>query len=713
MVGVGFYARLRDRRSDDEALQSCVERVVDQLQQAEDPNRPGMLLGKIQSGKTRAFLGVIARGFDRDFDIAIVLTKGTKTLASQTVKRIGRDFKPFIDNDEIVLFDIMSAPDPLTRAELRRKVIIVAKKQVHNLDRIQAMFDDKYPAWRDRRVLLVDDEADMASVRFAKKKGETDYDQGTIANQMDKLRRTIARISFLQVTATPYALYLQPENYEAATNAKEVFYPKRPAFTELLPIHDAYVGGDAYFGGHGPDDPRHYLYVEVADREHDALRSNDGRAIREDRLWTSENVRVLRRSLLTFLLGVAIRRRQQAEQELAPQKYAMIIHNDTQRAAHNWQWETVNKLVESFEAAAERNDARLRAVFDEAYGDLRRSVLADGGHLAEADEAYADVRTLILDGELNVQRVNSDVQLEPLLDPETAELKLRTKANLYIGGSILDRGITVPNLLSFYYGRNPKRMQADTVLQHSRMYGARPKADLAVTRFYTSRGVYARLRQIHALETALREAFESGAHDAGVVFIQSDARGGIVPCAPSKISLSDVVAVRPNDVLLPNDFDTVAGGPLRKQMKAVDALVPAEVIGTRRFVEVGLDEAIEIINAIEPSLVFDTDLEFDWAAMRGLLQYYSEKAGRGVLLLAEEGRRLDKSRSGDRSGLSILGTGDLRALVREPTRSAPALVLLKQVGGTELGWKAGPFWWPMLASPPQATSCVFATKVAV
>jgi hypothetical protein len=62
-------------------------------------------------------------------------------------------------------------------------------------------------------------------------------------------------------------------------------------------------------------------------------------------------------------------------------------------------------------------------------------------------------------------------------------------------------------------------------------------------------------------ETALREAFETRAHDAGVVFIQSDARGGIVPCAPSKISLSDVVAVRPNDVVLPIDFNTIAHAP--------------------------------------------------------------------------------------------------------------------------------------------------------
>ena len=34
-------------------------------------DRPGILLGKIQSGKTRAFLGVIAEAFDNGYDIAV------------------------------------------------------------------------------------------------------------------------------------------------------------------------------------------------------------------------------------------------------------------------------------------------------------------------------------------------------------------------------------------------------------------------------------------------------------------------------------------------------------------------------------------------------------------------------------------------------------------------------------------------------------------
>jgi hypothetical protein len=142
-----------------------------------------------------------------------------------------------------------------------------------------------------------------------------------------------------------------------------------------------------------------------------------------------------------------------------------------------------------------------------------------------------------------------------LLD-ERAELRLRTPFNIFVGGSILDRGITIPYLIAFYYGRNPRTMQADTVLQHSRMYGNRDRRDLAVTRFYTSRDVYDRLYTINEFENTLRGAFESGAHEQGVVFIQADAANRVRPCAPNKVLVSNVVAVRPAGMYLPTGFQT-------------------------------------------------------------------------------------------------------------------------------------------------------------
>jgi hypothetical protein len=40
-------------------------------------DRPGMLLGKIQSGKTKTFLGAVALAFDNGVDIAVVITSTT------------------------------------------------------------------------------------------------------------------------------------------------------------------------------------------------------------------------------------------------------------------------------------------------------------------------------------------------------------------------------------------------------------------------------------------------------------------------------------------------------------------------------------------------------------------------------------------------------------------------------------------------------------
>ncbi|WP_170978664.1 Z1 domain-containing protein [Afipia massiliensis] len=710
--GPNFYGRLRSFRKDTDDLANCVTNVIQKLKgNATSGDQPGMLLGKIQSGKTRAFVGAIAQAFDHDIDIALVLTKGTKTLSAQTVSRLSSDFAEFIEDDALIVLDIMKLPGKLTRSELGRKIVVVAKKQARNLERL-IEFMREHAALQNRKILIVDDEADLAGIRFVPKRDEGVIDQGTIANQIDELRGLSKDIAFLQVTATPYSLYLQPEGYENATGARAVFKPKRPAFTELLPIHDGYVGGDDYFGSFEETDPRARLVVEVTPQEQDALRKPDLRRISADRVLDSPNTVGIRRAIVTFIAAAGIRRRQQIEVGERPQKYTMIIHNDTQKAAHAWQDQVLNWIFEAVIKAAADAPETLRPLFDAAYNDLNASVIADGGQMPSRDEAFDTFIDALRSDEIVVERVNSDADVMALLDHK-AELKLRTPYNVYVGGNILDRGITIPNLIAFYYGRNPKTMQADTVLQHSRMYGNRSRRDLAVTRFYTSRAVYDRLYMINEFENTLRKAFLDKDHDQGVVFIQSDANNRVRPCAPNKVLLSDVVTVSESSMLLPSDFQTRGGAAMAAIQKKIDKLIPDNWRDSGEFVEVEAKTAMAIVDAIEESMEFD-NAEFEWDAMRALIAYYADIQNGGdgkILLIAETGRRLDRNKSGDKSGRSILGTA-LRAKILDTKRTKPALVLLQQEGGRDLNWTAHHFWWPIFAVPSDAEPCVFATKVA-
>jgi len=120
--------------------------------------------------------------------------------------------------------------------------------------------------------------------------------------------------------------------------------------------------------------------------------------------------------------------------------------------------------------------------------------------------------------------------------------------------SILQPLWLLANLIGCYYGRRPQKFQQDTVLQRSRMYGYR-RADLAVTRFYTSAGIRHAMSQMEEFDVALRSAIEAGGNRA-VQFIQRAHDGSIIPCSPNKILVATTQTLRPYKRILPIGFQT-------------------------------------------------------------------------------------------------------------------------------------------------------------
>ena len=188
-----FYTQFKERNSNFSINTfKCAEDTIEELLNKNTTlDRPGMLLGKVQSGKTRTFISTLVLGFDNGYDIAIVLSKNSKALIQQTYKRLSKDFEVFIDEKELEIHDIMHAPTSFSKFELQSKLIFVAKKQDDNLRRLIHLFQNN-PMMITKRVLIIDDEADSASIGYTKK--DDLINANKIATQISSLRTKIKDI---------------------------------------------------------------------------------------------------------------------------------------------------------------------------------------------------------------------------------------------------------------------------------------------------------------------------------------------------------------------------------------------------------------------------------------------------------------------------------------------------------------------------------------
>lgn len=727
LSGVFYPGFLQKKRGNDpvystedrDVIESTVVRL---LAEDTDARRPGILLGKIQSGKTKTFQGVTALAFDNNYDIAIILTKPTTALAKQTYKRVQKDYADFIEADQAKAYDILELPDRLTPFELNQKLIFIVKKQKHNLERLAETLLTTYPHLAKRRILLIDDEADNASIGyFYTKAGELDL--RTIAGQIDDLRQQLPDASFLQVTATPYSLYLQPEDSPPGMHIA----PVRPKFTELVPVHPDYVGGQFYFEeSHDPAHPAHYVFHPVIAEELDILRQPDGRRFKTEDCLTSDKIAGLRTALVTFLTAGSLRRIQDEQAGRRPKRFSFLFHTEAGKAAHAWQEAVVLAFDEHLQREAQSQSPLLRGHVQAAYDNLARSIKASGHPLPTFANVWSRVIAALTSGEIMITKVNSEAQVASLLDDE-GQLRLRTPLNIFIGGQILDRGITIANLIGFYYGRNPQRFQQDTVLQHSRMYGFRPLEDRAVTRFYTAPHIHAAMRRMHDADTALRDRIEDQSQnpDRTVTFIELDENNTIVPCSPTKILASNITTLRPHRRIVPSGFETDVKTRLRPLTQDVNARLTA-LVGklpatgeNPAATDISLSEASDLLALISPAFVnFAPGYEDTWdlkeyqAILRHLSESTANPANRGhVLLMLRTGRNVSR-RTSSPGAHAEFNEPDTTRTDGMPARAAavdlPLLMLIRQEGAASQGWSDCPFWWPLIVTPEKMRPTLFA-----
>jgi len=707
----GFKRVLKDvqrRRLSDET-EACSQEIVEELLALRTTNeRPGMLLGRIQSGKTRAFVGAIAIAFDNSFDIAIVLTKGTVALTKQTVARLRSDLSDSVQPREVIVEDIRHLPDPLEPWEQNRKLIFVCKKETRNLQRLGDVMLRTYPDFVRRRVLVIDDEADNASIGYQRRDGVLDL--RVIPGHIDELRGGLGdNACYLQVTATTKALYLQPVDIQLP--GRPPVRQVRPLFTKTVPLHQGYIGGREYFESSQRDgSTESFLHVPFPQAELDALIQEDRAVFEIENVLTAPALATLRRALVTFVVAGIIRQLQQADIGQRAELYSFIVHTATRTGTHRWQDRVARELIRQLQESADANLQGIRPLIESAYTDLRASLAAEELDTPALERVMQSVGTAF--SSMMVTTVNGTRDIEALLD-DSGQLRLRTPYNVFIGGQILDRGLTIDNLIGFYYGRAPQRAQEDTTQQHCRMYGNRPRSDLAVTRFYTTPAIYQRMRGIHERDEALWQTIAQGEMDPDRVFLRADPTGQTRPCGLQKIAASRITTLTEGRELLPVGFSTVAARHVRDAVRQLDALVAGR---HGQPFDVTVDVAVEMIDLASRMVHMDRGEIFDWKAMKAAIRLLAQQhpvVGQGdrVVCLVRPGVNFNKFRS-DR-GVQRLqnepqGYRD-PATVRQ-AGSSTGLILLRQEGSAHDNWSGEPFYWPILVIPNNVPPRLFSEE---
>lgn len=701
----------------------CAEETVKELlSKSTTSENPGMLLGKVQSGKTRTFITILALAFDNGFDIAIVLSKNSRALIEQTAKRLNSEFEMFIDDGELDIYDIMHAPETFGAFELSSKLIFVAKKQSDNLRRLIDLFKNS-AAMAAKRTVIIDDEADNASVGYMKKAGLIEARK--IATQISELRSVIANSSFLQVTATPYSLYLQPNEIEVANVV--TFKPTRPAFTKLVKVPPEYVGGETYFGPSArseTDTLESLIHHTVDHREFDRLKKPDKRSFKLDDVLTASAIKGYRTALVNFIVGASIQRINGMKAGGNPKKlrYSFLLHSEAGKDAHDWQETLTETIISKFKAAAASDGTTFRELVAESYKDFARSLNLKSEPVPDFNEVLMAV-TGALNGEITITKVNSDDDVASLLD-RTGQLKLRSPLNIFLGGQVLDRGVTLAGLIGFYYGRRPNKFQQDTVLQHSRMYGYR-RADLAVTRFYTSKAIRYAMTQMEEFDASLRAAIEAGG-DQAVQFIRKAADGSVIPCSPNKILIATTQTLRPHKRILPIGFQTGYRTGANGIGKIIDS-IDSQVVGLCGFnfdtpKLVPLKTALDLLTQIEPTMFFPEDdaPPFDWdgarAALTHLSQQHPDPAERGKVLLWAANDRNSARFASESSHATYIETPDSEKtegrLAEAFAVNHPILFLLRQNGSDapNKGWRGTPFYWPVIRAQAKTPTAIYTAE---
>ena len=124
------------------------------------------------------------------------------------------------------------------------------------------------------------------------------------------------------------------------------------------------------------------------------------------------------------------------------------------------------------------------------------------------EDVFNNAKNLLQDNKIKVLMMNGKSDVE---SSEYSE-----GCNFIVGGNTLGRGVTFPSLQTIYYTRTSKNPQADTMWQHSRMFGY--DRDPGMMMIYIDENLYKLFSDINATNNSIIAQVESGIDNVKVYY---------------------------------------------------------------------------------------------------------------------------------------------------------------------------------------------------
>lgn len=444
--------------------------------------RRGLVVGHVQSGKTANYIGVISKAADHGYKFIVLLAGTQNNLRRQTQERLEEGFIG-IDSDlgeaagkpgappawtGVGLLDRARRPISITSkrddfrtqiansagisfASVKEPIILIMKKQKTVLENLIAWLTTNNQATggviRDVPLLLIDDEADNASINTKESENPT-----MINDLIRKVLGKFEQNSYLGYTATPFAnIFIDPDTSHAML--QEDLFPRD--FIVSLDAPSDYSGASRIFSDQGDLAGM----VRRVEDHHDLIPEAHKISHELDMLPPS-----LERAVRTFILARAIRILRGRGTDHNSMLVNVSRFNDVQGQVTALLSDYLTRLRQSAFGHAALETAR--ALGDPIMRDLHQTWKEE---FEAAHPSWTGVQAVLNEaaGPVTVKLIN-------MKSSDILDYKANKKAGLNViavGGLGLSRGFTLEGLTTSYFLRNS--IMYDTLLQMGRWFGFR------------------------------------------------------------------------------------------------------------------------------------------------------------------------------------------------------------------------------------------------